>query len=185
MAFCLPSRGFSIAEQAGTTKNRARFGRGSEAFCCGRRSRPAADLMALLAFLRSLLRGLLFGGFLGRFLGSFLLSWLLGSLLGWLLFCSRFLLGGLLLCLGLSAATARGRGCGLGWRRPGLGGRRRRNRHRLRINRFGCRRAGFFFLLFFLFEIFFQRLAVSAAVAEFLFFVTSVERGIVERHCSS
>src|SRR5450631_1973650 len=149
------------------------------------RSRPAAGLMALLAFLRSLLRGLLFGGFLGRFLSSFLLSWLLGSLLGWLLFCSRFLLRSRFLLGGLSAATVRGRGYGLGWRRPGLGGRRRRNRHRLRINRFGCRRAGVFFLLFFLFEIFLQRLAVSAAVAEFLFFVTSVERGIVERHCSS
>jgi hypothetical protein len=47
--------------------------------------------------------------------------------------------------------------------------------------RFG--QASFFFL--FLFEIFFQRLAVSAAVGEFIFFVTPVERGVVKRHGSS
>jgi hypothetical protein len=41
------------------------------------------------------------------------------------------------------------------------------------------RYAGFFFLLLFLFEILFERLAIGAAVAEFLFVITSVECGVV------
>ena len=45
--------------------------------------------------------------------------------------------------------------------------------------------ARFFFLFFFLFKILFERLAVGAAVTELFLFVTSVERGVLERHCSS
>src|SRR5204862_183335 len=119
--------------------------------------------------------------FLSRLLASFLFGWLFRSFLrGLLLGCGPLLGCGFLLgrrsSSAAAAATAASRGSGSRrcWRRFGVG--------------FGCvgpGDAGFLFLFFFLFKIFFERLAVGAAVAEFFFFVTSVERGIVERHCSS
>src|SRR5713226_1645193 len=127
-----------------------------------------------------------FLGFLLCFLG-----WLPGCfflcLLGWLLgrlflsgFLGRFLFRG-----GFAAASsASAGGSGLGGR-LGFGGRRRRSGDRFPFIYLRFRRAGFFFFLLFLFEVFFERLGVGSAVAEFVVFFTSIERGIVKRHCSS
>ena len=149
-------------------------GRGSETVAPWRTSRAASDLTTLLAFFRCLfrgflgcflLRGLLCSLFLSR-LRSFLLGFLGSGFLGRFLFRCR-------LAAAASASAARRRRCGLGFRSWW-----RRNRYGFR---FGCvrtRRAGLLFFLFFL-EIFLQRLAVSACVAELFFFITCVERGVV------
>src|ERR1700691_2514079 len=106
---------------------------------------------------RFLLCRLLFCGFLFCGLpGCFFLSRLLSCRL-----FRRLLLGG-----GLAATASSGGSGGSGC------GRRRSGHYRLTQCRFG--QASFFLLLFFLFEIFFERFAVGAAVAEFFFFITTV-----------
>src|SRR5580693_413077 len=116
-----------------------------------------------------LFRGLLCGFLLlRRFLGLPFS----GGILCCFLFCRFFLSSGL-----AAAPSSSGGSCGSGC------GRWRSGHYRLAHCWFG--QASFFLRLFFLLEIFFERLAVGAAVAEFLFFITSVKCGIVERHCSS
>src|ERR1700722_4845685 len=136
---------------------------------------PAALFCFLLCLLRRPLGSFLLCGFPGgllRFLGRLFLG---RGFLSW-----RFLFGrGLGRGLPCSATTAPGRSSRFGF---GCGGRSRRHR---RLAHLGFGHARFLLFFLFLFEIFFQRLAVSAGVTEFFFIITCVKRGIVERHCSS
>src|SRR5208282_1966802 len=125
-------------------------------------------------------RGFLLSGFLGRFfLGTLLRRFLFGCLLS-----CRFLFRRLLFRRSflLSSGFARAAAATAGGSR-GFGRRWRRGSHRLAHCRLHA--AWLFFLLFLFFKVLFQRFAVGAAVAEVFFFITCVESGIVERHCSS